>query len=124
MRSTRLRAASPFPRPRLAAATLAVLLLGGLAGVAFSKRSQGEPAGAELDDLVDGVDHLVASGLADRERVGITGGSYGGYATAWGATYYSERFAAGSTTISRAPAASRRPPRSTTRSPLMPIDAR
>jgi dipeptidyl aminopeptidase/acylaminoacyl peptidase len=27
--------------------------------------------------------------------VGITGGSYGGYATAWGSTYYSERFAAG-----------------------------
>ena len=29
-----------------------------------------------------------------RDKVGITGGSYGGYASAWGATYYSERFAA------------------------------
>ena len=27
--------------------------------------------------------------------MGITGGSYGGYATAWASTYYSERFAAG-----------------------------
>ena len=63
-------------------------------GVAFSKLDHGDPAGAEFDDLVDAVDHLVAGGLADRDRVGITGGSYGGYASAWGATYYSERFAA------------------------------
>ena len=63
-------------------------------GVAFSKLDHGDPAGAEFDDLVDAVDHLVASGLVDRDRVGITGRSYGGYASAWGATYYSERFAA------------------------------
>ncbi len=64
-------------------------------GVAFSELSQGDPAGKEFDDLVDAVDHLVAIGVADRAKVGITGGSYGGYATAWGSTYYSERFAAG-----------------------------
>ena len=64
-------------------------------GVEFSKVSQGDPAGKEFDDLVDAVDYLVASGLADPGRVGITGGSYGGYATAWASTYYSERFAAG-----------------------------
>jgi dipeptidyl aminopeptidase/acylaminoacyl peptidase len=64
-------------------------------GLAFAKTSQGDPAGKEFDDLIDGVDHLIASGLVDRDRVGITGGSYGGYATAWGATYYTERFAAG-----------------------------
>jgi dipeptidyl aminopeptidase/acylaminoacyl peptidase len=64
-------------------------------GVAFSKLSQGDPAGKEFDDLVDAVDHLVAAGVADKAKVGITGGSYGGYATAWGSTYYSERFAAG-----------------------------
>ncbi|MCL6481758.1 MAG: S9 family peptidase [Firmicutes bacterium] len=63
-------------------------------GVEFSKLSQGDPAGKEFDDLVDAVDHLIATGLVDRDRVGITGGSYGGYASAWGATYYSERFAA------------------------------
>lgn len=63
-------------------------------GVAFSKISQADAAGPEFDDLVDGVDHLVDAGLVDRERVGVTGGSYGGYASAWGATYYSERFAA------------------------------
>lgn len=63
-------------------------------GVEFALSSQGRPAKEEFDDLVDGVDHLIAEGLVDGERVGITGGSYGGYATAWGATYYSDRFAA------------------------------
>ncbi len=63
-------------------------------GVTFSKLGQGDAAGKEFDDLVDAVDHLVRSGLVDREKVGITGGSYGGYASAWGATYYTERFAA------------------------------
>ena len=42
---------------------------------------------------MDGVDHLIAAGLVDRDKVGITGGSYGGYASAWAATYYSHRFA-------------------------------
>lgn len=37
---------------------------------------------------------LVNAGLVDRAKGGITGGSYGGYASAWGATYYSDRFAA------------------------------
>ncbi len=64
-------------------------------GVAFSKLGQGDAAGREFDDLVDAVDHLVASGLVDRDRVGVTGGSYGGYATAWCSTRFSERFAAG-----------------------------
>ena len=63
-------------------------------GVAFSMMGQADAAGAEFDDLVDAVDHLVEIGLVDKDKVGITGGSYGGYASAWGATYYSERFAA------------------------------
>lgn len=64
-------------------------------GVAFSKLGQGDPAGKEFDDLVDAVDHLVTLGLVDTAKVGVTGGSYGGYATAWCSTRYSERFAAG-----------------------------
>ncbi len=63
-------------------------------GVEFSKLSQADPAGKEFDDLVDAVDHLVKLGLVDRDKVAITGGSYGGYASAWGATYLSEHFAA------------------------------
>ena len=34
-------------------------------------------------DVLAGVDALVADGLADPERLGVTGGSYGGYLTNW-----------------------------------------
>jgi dipeptidyl aminopeptidase/acylaminoacyl peptidase len=64
-------------------------------GVEFSMKGQKEAGGKEFDDLIDGVDHLIKMGLVDEKKVGITGGSYGGYATAWGSTYYSHRFAAG-----------------------------
>lgn len=64
-------------------------------GVAFSKSDQGDYAGAEFDDLVDGIDYLVDQGWVDKDKVGVTGGSYGGFATAWCSTYYSHRFAAG-----------------------------
>jgi dipeptidyl aminopeptidase/acylaminoacyl peptidase len=63
-------------------------------GVEFTKLGQADAAGKEFDDLVDGVDHLIATGLVDAKKVGVTGGSYGGYASAWCATYYSDRFAA------------------------------
>lgn len=63
-------------------------------GVAFAKQHQGDYAGKEFDDIVDAKRHLVAEGLADADRVGITGGSYGGFASAWGATFYSAEYAA------------------------------
>ena len=34
-------------------------------------------------DVLAGVESLVADGLADPERLGVTGGSYGGYLTNW-----------------------------------------
>lgn len=64
-------------------------------GEEFAKTSQGDLAGKEFDDIVDGVDHLISEGLVDEDRVGVTGGSYGGYATGWMATRYTDRFAAG-----------------------------
>jgi len=64
-------------------------------GVAFAASAFGEPAGPEFDDIVDGVDHLIAEGIVDGDRVGVMGGSYGGYATFWLTTYYSDRFRAG-----------------------------
>ena len=63
-------------------------------GVEYSKLGQADAAGKEFDDLVDGIDHLIKLGIADRDAIGVTGGSYGGYASAWCSTYYSERFAA------------------------------
>lgn len=64
-------------------------------GVAFSKLGQADYAGGEFNDLVDAVNHLVDVGLVDRAKVGVTGGSYGGFATAWCSTALTEHFAAG-----------------------------
>lgn len=63
-------------------------------GVEYSKLGQNDYAGKEFDDLVDLKDHLVKIGLVDEKKVGITGGSYGGYASAWGATKLTKHFAA------------------------------
>ncbi|MGI9475041.1 MAG: prolyl oligopeptidase family serine peptidase [Rubripirellula sp.] len=63
-------------------------------GVEFSKLGQADAAGKEFEDLIDGIDHLIELGIADPDAIGVTGGSYGGYASAWCATYYSDRFAA------------------------------
>jgi dipeptidyl aminopeptidase/acylaminoacyl peptidase len=59
-------------------------------GVAFGMAGYGDPAGVEFDDVADGIKHLIDQGLADPERVGLGGGSYGGYAAAWFATRYTE----------------------------------
>lgn len=63
-------------------------------GIDFAYSSQADMSGKEFDDVVDGVDYLIAQGIADEDRIGVTGGSYGGYASAWMSTYYSDRFAA------------------------------
>ena len=63
-------------------------------GIDFVYSSQADLAGKEFDDIVDGVDYLIDRGIADADRIGVTGGSYGGYASAWMSTYYSDRFAA------------------------------
>jgi len=57
-------------------------------GLDFAWAGYGDPAGKEFDDIADGIDFLVKQGLADPERVGLGGGSYGGYAAAWFATWY------------------------------------
>jgi len=44
-------------------------------------------------DLIDAVDHVVAEDWVDRERVGIYGGSYGGYAALCGVTLTPDVFA-------------------------------
>jgi dipeptidyl aminopeptidase/acylaminoacyl peptidase len=36
-----------------------------------------------MADVMGGVDALIADGLADPQRLGLTGGSYGGYLTSW-----------------------------------------
>ncbi|MGD1717062.1 S9 family peptidase [Dapis sp. BLCC M172] len=52
--------------------------------------------GAKMhDDLIDGVNWLVENSIADRDKIAIMGGSYGGYATLAGLTFTPEVFAAG-----------------------------
>ncbi|HZF54241.1 MAG TPA: S9 family peptidase [Polyangiaceae bacterium] len=52
--------------------------------------------GAKMhDDLLDAVDWAAAQGIADRSKVAIMGGSYGGYATLVGLTFTPETFACG-----------------------------
>jgi len=46
------------------------------------------------DDITDGVNWLVADGIADPKRVAIYGGSYGGYATLAGVTFTPDLYAA------------------------------
>jgi dienelactone hydrolase len=46
------------------------------------------------DDITWGVKHLIAQGIADPKRVGIMGGSYGGYATLAGVTFTPDLYAA------------------------------
>lgn len=64
-------------------------------GETFAMSSQGDPAGKEFDDIVAGVDELIKGELVDSSKVGVTGGSYGGYATGWLSTKYTNHFAAG-----------------------------
>ncbi len=47
------------------------------------------------DDISDGVKWLIDQGIADPKRVGIYGGSYGGYATLAGLTFTPELYACG-----------------------------
>ena len=57
-------------------------------GVDIAESTLGDAAGKEFDDIADGIEYLIDSDLVDGDRVGLGGGSYGGYAAAWFATYY------------------------------------
>lgn len=63
-------------------------------GVDFTMMGFGDLAGKEFDDVIDGIDYLIRKGYVDSLRVGIGGGSYGGYFSAWAATKHTNRFAA------------------------------
>jgi dipeptidyl aminopeptidase/acylaminoacyl peptidase len=63
-------------------------------GVAFAKDDHGDLAGTEFNDQVDAIGHFVERGWVDRDRVGLGGSSYGGYAAAWAATRHTEHYAA------------------------------
>jgi len=61
-------------------------------GKAFGNAGDKQWGRAMHTDLLDAVDHLARQGLIDRTRVGIMGGSYGGYAALAGAAFTPEVF--------------------------------
>jgi dipeptidyl aminopeptidase/acylaminoacyl peptidase len=62
-------------------------------GQAFAGSVVGDMGGADTLDYLAGLDQLVADGIADPQRIGVMGGSYGGFMTSWLVTQDS-RFAA------------------------------
>jgi len=64
-------------------------------GKAFVNAANLEWGAKMHDDLIDAVDWAVAKGVAERDKVAIMGGSYGGYATLAGLTFTPEVFACG-----------------------------
>ncbi len=86
-------------RQALAAAGFAVIVVDGRGsanrGLDFEAGLAGALGTAEVDDQAAAVDALVAEGRIDGSRVGITGGSYGGYMTIRCLLRRPDRFVAG-----------------------------
>ena len=77
----------PYPTAAMAGLGYAVLFPMPRGGAGYGEKGQraivnawGE---ADYKDIMAGVDHLIAQGLADPERLGVMGASYGGYMTNW-----------------------------------------
>jgi len=65
-------------------------------GRAFNEANLRDWGPGPMRDVLAGVESLVADGLADPARLGVTGGSYGGYLTNW-IVAHDDRFAAAMT---------------------------
>jgi dipeptidyl aminopeptidase/acylaminoacyl peptidase len=65
-------------------------------GRAFNEANIRDWGHGPMRDVLAGVDSLVDDGLADADRLGLTGGSYGGYLTTW-IVGHDDRFAAAMT---------------------------
>lgn len=64
-------------------------------GKRFVNLDNGALRKGAVDDIAASVDYVVKSGLADPKRIGITGGSYGGYMTMAGLAAFPDLLAAG-----------------------------
>jgi dipeptidyl aminopeptidase/acylaminoacyl peptidase len=77
----------PYPTEAMAAAGFAILMPMPRGGAGYGEAGQrmivnawGE---ADYKDIMTGVDHLVATRVADPQRLGVMGASYGGFMTNW-----------------------------------------
>lgn len=60
-------------------------------GAAFTEANYRGWGDGDFQDIMDGVDLLIAKGIADPNRLGIGGWSYGGFMTGWSITH-TDRF--------------------------------
>ncbi len=84
---TRVGQVDPYPTEAMASAGFAVLFPMPRGGAGYGETGQraiinawGE---ADYRDIMAGVDEMIARGIADPERLGVMGASYGGYMTNW-----------------------------------------
>jgi dipeptidyl aminopeptidase/acylaminoacyl peptidase len=64
-------------------------------GKKFRYANYGDWGGGDFEDVMAGVNHVIKKGIADANRLGVMGWSYGGYLAAWAITQ-TKRFKAAS----------------------------
>ena len=62
-------------------------------GWQFAEANRDDWGGGDFQDIMDGVDYLIEQEIADPDRLGIGGWSYGGFMTSWAVTQ-TDRFKA------------------------------
>jgi dipeptidyl aminopeptidase/acylaminoacyl peptidase len=77
----------PYPTEAFASAGFAVLFPMPRGGSGYGEAGHrmiiNDWGGPDYKDIMAGVDHLIARGIADPDRLGVMGASYGGYMTNW-----------------------------------------
>jgi len=77
----------PYPTAAMAGLGYAVLFPMPRGGAGYGEAGQRAIVNAwgegDYQDIIAGVDHLIAQGIADPDRLGVMGASYGGYMTNW-----------------------------------------
>jgi dipeptidyl aminopeptidase/acylaminoacyl peptidase len=63
-------------------------------GGSYTGANRFDFGGGDFDDIMTGIDMLIERGVADPDRLGVCGWSYGGFMTAWAVTQ-TDRFKAG-----------------------------
>jgi dipeptidyl aminopeptidase/acylaminoacyl peptidase len=77
----------PYPTEAFASAGYAVLFPMPRGGSGYGEAGHrmiiNDWGGPDYKDIMAGVDHLIARGVADADRLGVMGASYGGFMTNW-----------------------------------------
>jgi dipeptidyl aminopeptidase/acylaminoacyl peptidase len=96
---TFIGAASPYPVAAFAANGFAVLRCNVRGSSGYGKKFRyanlSDWGGGDYRDIMTGVDHVISMGVADPDRLGVMGWSYGGFMTSWIVTQ-TKRFKAAS----------------------------